>query len=110
MERTIIYRTQRAVTDVRTKGGMKAHICVCGEIARAKGKRFWIFKLPDRYVRRTRLIEYVETMGGTFGPFKCDLERLSFESVKRIMEEERIMEIELKAKCHEYKKKFGKAE
>lgn len=28
MERTIIYRTQRTVTDVRTKGGMKAHICV----------------------------------------------------------------------------------
>lgn len=50
MERTIIYRTQRTVTDVRTKGGMKAHICVYGEIARAKGKRFWIFKLPDRYV------------------------------------------------------------
>ena len=36
MARTIIYRTQRTVTDVRTKGGMKAHICVCGEIARAK--------------------------------------------------------------------------
>nr|DAP19274.1 MAG TPA: hypothetical protein [Caudoviricetes sp.] len=49
-------------------------------------------------------------MGGTFGPFKCDLERLSFESVKRIMEEKRIMEIELKAKCHEYKKKYGKSE
>lgn len=39
MERTIIYRTQRTVTDVRTKGGMKAHICVNGEIARVKGKR-----------------------------------------------------------------------
>lgn len=110
MERTIIYRTQRTVTDVRTKGGMKAHICVNGEIARVKGKGLWIFKLPDRYVRRTYLIEYVETVRGTFEPCKCDLKRLSFESVKRIMEEERIMEIELKAKCHEYKKKFGKAE
>ena len=110
MERTIIYRTQRTVTDVRTKGGMKAHICVYGEIARAKGKRFWIFKLPDRYVRRTYLIEYVETVRGTFEPCKCDLKRLSFESAKRIMEEECIMEMNLKAKCHEYKKKFGKAE
>lgn len=110
MERTIIYRTQRTVTDVRTKGGMKAHICVCGEITRAKGKRFWIFKLPDRYVRRTYLIEYVETVRGTFEPCKCDLKRLSFESAKRIMEEECIMEMNLKAKCHEYKKKFGKAE
>lgn len=110
MERTIIYRTQRTVTDVRTKGGMKAHICVYGEIARAKGKRFWIFKLPDRYVRRTWLMEYVETVRGTFEPCKCDLKRLSFESAKRIMEEECIMEMNLKAKCHEYKKKFGKAE
>lgn len=110
MERTIIYRTQRTVTYVRTKKGRRSHVAVYGEIARVKGKRVWIFKLPDRYIRRTRLIEYVETMGATLGPFKCDLERLSFESVKRIMEEERIMEIELKAKCHEYKKKFGKAE
>lgn len=110
MERTIIYRTQRTVTDVRTKGGMKAHICVCGEITRVEGKRFWIFKLPDRYVRRTYLIEYVETVRGTFEPCKCDLKRLSFESAKRIMEEECIMEMSLKAKCHEYKKKFGKAE
>lgn len=110
MARTIIYRTQRTVTDVRTKGGMKAHICVCGEIARAKGKGFWIFKLPDRYVRRTWLMEYVKTVRGTFEPCKCDLKRLSFESAKRIMEEECIMEMNLKAKCHEYKKKFGKAE
>lgn len=110
MERIIIYRTQRTVTDVRTKGGMKAHICVYGEIARAKGKRFWIFKLPDRYVRRTWLWEYVKTVRGTFEPCKCDLKRLSFESAKRIMEEECIMEMNLKAKCHEYKKKFGKAE
>lgn len=110
MERTIIYRTQRTVTDVRTKGGMKAHICVYGEIARAKGKGFWIFKLPDRYVRRTWLMEYVKTVRGTFEPCKCDLKRLSFESAKRIMEEECIMEMNLKAKCHEYKKKFGKAE
>ena len=110
MERTIIYRTQRTVTDVRTKGGMKAHICVCGEITRVEGKRFWIFKLPDRYVRRTYLIEYVETVRGTFEPCKCDLKRLSFESAKRIMEEECIMEMNLKAKCHEYKKKSGKAE
>ena len=110
MERTIIYRTQRTVTDVRTKGGMKAHICVYGEITRVEGKRFWIFKLPDRYVRRTYLIEYVETVRGTFEPCKCDLKRLSFESAKRIMEEECIMEMNLKAKCHEYKKKSGKAE
>ena len=110
MERTIIYRTQRTVTDVRTKGGMKAHICVCGEIARAKGKRFWIFKLPDRYVRRTWLIEYVKTVRGTYVPIKCYLKRLSFESTKRVMEVENIMEEELKAKCHEYKKKSGKAE
>lgn len=110
MERTIIYRTQRTVTDVRTKGGMKAHICVCGEITRVEGKRFWIFKLPDRYVRRTYLIEYVETVRGTFEPCKCDLKRLSFESVKRVMKVENIIEEELKAKCHEYKKKSGKAE
>mgnify|MGYP007108767142 FL=1 len=89
---------------------MKAHICVCGEITRVEGKRFWIFKLPDRYVRRTYLIEYVETVRGTFEPCKCDLKRLSFESAKRIMEEECIMEMNLKAKCHEYKKKSGKAE
>lgn len=109
MERTIIYRTQRTVTDVRTKGGMKAHICVCGEITRVEGKRFWIFKLPDRYVRRTYLIEYVETVRGTYVPIKCYLKRLSFESVKRVMQVERIMGMELKEKCHEYKKS-GKAE
>ena len=110
MERTIIYRTQRTVTDVRTKGGMKAHIFLCGEIARVKGKRFWIFKLPDRYVRRTWLIEYVETVRGTYVPIMCYLKRLSFESVKRVMKVENIIEEELKAKCHEYKKKSGKAE
>ena len=110
MERTIIYRTQRTVTDVRTKGGMKAHICVCGEIARVEGKRFWIFKLPDRYVRRTYLIEYVETVRGTYVPIKCYLKRFSFERVKRVMKVENIIEEELKAKCHEYKKKSGKAE
>lgn len=85
---------------------MKAHICVCGEITRVEGKRFWIFKLPDRYVRRTYLIEYVETVV----PIKCYLKRLSFESVKRVMKVENIIEEELKAKCHEYKKKSGKAE
>lgn len=113
MARTIIYRAQRTVTDVCTKRrGMKKvlYIEVCGEITRVEGKRFWIFKLPDRYVRRTYLIEYVETVRGTFEPCKCDLKRLSFESAKRIMEEECIMEMNLKAKCHEYKKKFGKAE
>ena len=110
MDRTIIFRAQRTVTDVCTENGRKAHVEVCGEIARVKGKRFWVFKLPDRYVRRTWLIEYVETVRGTFEPCKCDLKRLSFESAKRIMEEECIMEMNLKAKCHEYKKKFGKAE
>ena len=110
MERTIVYRTQRIVTDVRTKGGMKAHICVCGEITRVEGKRFWIFKLPDRYVRRTYLIEYVETVRGTYVPIKCYLKRFSFERVKRVMKVENIIEEELKAKCHEYKKKSGKAE
>ena len=110
MERTIIYRTQRTVTDVRTKGGMKAHICVYGEIERAKGKGFWIFKLPDRYIRRTWLMEYMETVRGTYEPRNCDLNRLSFESAKRVMQVERIMEMNLKAKCHEYKKKYGKSE
>ena len=89
---------------------MKAHICVCGEIARANGKRFWIFKLPDRYVRRTWLMEYVKTVRETYVPIKCYLKRLSFESVKRVMKVENIIEEELKAKCHEYKKKSGKAE
>lgn len=110
MERTIIYRTQRTVTYVRTKKGRRSHVAVYGEIARVKGKRFWIFKLPDRYVRRTWLIEYVETVRGTFVPCMCNLKRLSFESVKRIMEVEFLMNMELKAKCHEYKKKSGKAE
>lgn len=110
MERTIIYRTQRTVTDVRTKGGMKAHICVYGEIERVKGKGFWIFKLPDRYIRRTWLMEYMETVRGTYESRNCDLNRLSFESAKRVMQVERIMEMNLKAKCHEYKKKSGKAE
>lgn len=108
MARTIIYRTQRTVTDERTKRGMKAHVEVCGEIARVEGKRFLILKLPDRYVRRTWLIEYMETVRGTFVPCMCNLKRLSFESVKRIMEEDRIMEMGLKAKCNEYKKKSGK--
>lgn len=113
MARTIIYRAQRTVTDVCTKRrGMKKvlHIEVCGEIARAKGKRFWIFKLPDRYVRRTWLMEYVKTVRGTFEPIKCYLKRFSFERVKRVMKVENIIEEELKAKCHEYKKKSGKAE
>lgn len=110
MKREIIYRTQCTVKDVLTDNGKKAHVEVCGEIARVKGKRFCAFKLPDRYVHRTWLIEYVETVGGTFGPFKCGLKRLSFESVKRIMEVELLMNMVLKAKCHEYKKKFGKAE
>ncbi len=104
-----IYRTQRTVTDVRTKGGMKAHICVNGEIARVKGKGLWIFKLPDRYIRRTWLMEYMETVRGTYEPRNCDLNRLSFESAKRVMQVERIMGMELKEKCHEYKKS-GKAE
>lgn len=110
MEITIIFRTQRTVTDVRTKEGMESQICVCGEIARVKGKGFWIFKLPDRYVRRTWLIDNVETVRGTYVPIKCYLKRLSFESAKRVMEVENIMKEELKAKCHEYKKKSGKAE
>ncbi len=110
MERTIIYRTQRTVTYVRTKKGRRSHVAVYGEIARVKGKRFWIFKLPDRYVRRTWLMEYVKTVRGTYVPIKCYLKRLSFESVKRVMKVENIIEEELKAKCHEYKKKSGKAE
>lgn len=108
MDRTIIFRVQRTVTDVRTKEGMKAHVEVCGEIARVKGKRFWIFKLPDRYVRRTWLIEYLETVRGTFEPCKCNLNRLSFEIAKRIMEAVNMTDMELKTKCHEYKKRSGK--
>ena len=99
MERTIIYRIQRTVTDVRTKEGVKAHICVHGEIARVKGKGFWIFKLPDRYIRRTWLMEYRNTERGVC----CDLKRLSFESVKRVMKVESIIEGELKAWYHGYK-------
>lgn len=110
MERTIIYRTQRTVTYVRTKKGRRSHVAVYGEIARVKGKGFWIFKLPDRYIRRTWLMEYVKTVRGTYVPIKCYLKRLSFESAKRVMKVENIMEEELKAKCHEYKKKSGKAE
>ncbi len=110
MKREIIYRVQRTVTDVRTDKGGKAHVEVCGEIARVNGKRLRLFKLPDRYVRRTWLMEYVETVRGTFVPCMCNLKRLSFESVKRIMEVEFLMNMELKAKCHEYKKKSGKAE
>lgn len=110
MDRTIIFRVQRTVTDVRTENGKKAHVEVCGEIARVKGKRFCAFKLPDRYVRRTWLMEYVKTVRGTYVPIKCYLKSLSFESAKRVMKVENIMEEELKAKCHEYKKKSGKAE
>ena len=54
MARTIIYRTQRTVTDVRTKGGMKAHICVCGEITRVEGKRFLDFQAA-RQIRTQNL-------------------------------------------------------
>lgn len=52
----------------------------------------------------------METVRGTYEPRNCDLNRLSFESAKRVMQVERIMEMNLKAKCHEYKKKSGKAE
>lgn len=108
--RNVIYRIQRTVTDVRTKEWAKAHIRVCGEIARVKGKRFWIFKLPDRYICRTWLMEHMETEKGTYVSNKCGLRRLSYESVKRVREAENRIKEELKAKCHEYKKKCGKAE
>ena len=50
MERTIIYRTQRTVTDVRTKGGMKAHICVYGEMRERRAKVFGFSSCPtDTY-------------------------------------------------------------
>ena len=58
MERTIIYRTQRTVTDVRTKGGMKAHICVCGEITRVEGKRFLDFQVA-RQIRTQNLSDRI---------------------------------------------------
>ena len=83
------------------------YLCVWRD---SESEGFWIFKLPDRYVRRTWLMEYVKTVRGTYVPIKCYLKRLSFESVKRVMKVENIIEEELKAKCHEYKKKSGKAE
>lgn len=77
--------------------------------SKSEGQRSLVFKLPDRYIRRTWLMEYMETVRGTYEPRNCDLNRLSFESAKRVMQVERIMGMELKEKCHEYKKS-GKAE
>lgn len=54
MERTIIYRTQRAVTDVRTKGGMKAHICVCGTDSESEGQKVLDFQAA-RQIRTQNL-------------------------------------------------------
>lgn len=72
-------------------------------------KLLGVIPLADKYVWR------VDTLVSLTG-VKCDgwhkgnEEHLSFESRKRIAEERLKMEFFLRKKCHEYKKKFGKAE
>ena len=58
MDRTIIYRVQRTVTDVRTKEGMKAHVDVCGEIARVRGQKGLDFQV-SRQIRTQNLADRI---------------------------------------------------
>lgn len=116
MKKELVYRVLQEVKDVSLNPEWHSSVYTIslavleGYVTRhTQRKLLGVIPLADKYVWR------VDTLVSLTG-VKCDgwhkgnEEHLSFESRKRIAEERLKMEFFLRKKCHEYKKKFGKAE
>lgn len=116
MKKELVYRVLQEVKDVSLNPEWHSSVYTIslavleGHVTRhTQRKLLGVIPLADKYVWR------VDTLVSLTG-VKCDgwhkgnEEHLSFESRKRIAEERLKMEFFLRKKCHEYKKKFGKAE
>lgn len=116
MKKELVYRVLQEVKDVSLNPEWHSSVYTIslavleGHVTRhTQRKLLGVIPLADKYVWR------VDTLVSLTG-VKCDgwhkgnEEHLSFESRKRIAEERLKMEFFLRKKCHEYKKKSGKAE
>lgn len=116
MKKEVVYRVHQEIKDVCLGPEWNSSVYTIslavleGHVTRhTQRKLLGIIPLPDKYAWH---IDTWVSLTGT----KCDgwhkgsEEHLSFESRKRIAEERLKMEFFLRKKCHEYKKKFGKAE
>ena len=116
MKKEVVYRVHQEIKDVCLGPEWNSSVYTIslavleGHVTRhTQRKLLGIIPLPDKYAWH---IDTWVSLTGT----KCDgwhkgsEEHLSFESRKRIAEERLKMECFLRKKCHEYKKKFGKAE
>lgn len=116
MKKELVYRVLQEVKDVSLNPEWHSSVYTIslavleGHVTRhTQRKLLGVIPLADKYVWR---VDTWVSLTGT----KCDgwhkgnEEHLSFESRKRIAEERLKMEFFLRKKCHEYKKKSGKAE
>lgn len=116
MKKELVYRVLQEVKDVSLNPEWHSSVYTIslavleGHVTRhTQRKLLGIIPLPDKYAW------HIDTWVSLTG-VKCDgwhkgsEENLSIESRKRIAEERLKMEFFLRKKCHEYKKKFGKAE
>lgn len=116
MKKELVYRVLQEVKDVSLNPEWHSSVytlslaVLVGYVTRhTQRKLLGVIPLADKYVWR---VDTLVSLTGT----KCDgwhkgsEENLSIESRKRIAEERLKMEFFLRKKCHEYKKKFGKAE
>lgn len=113
MEKRIIYRTEVTVSNMMLEAEKGVKICseevkevsIMGHIYRySRRKMFGLIPLPDKYVCEVcpRLLvrnKYTNEV------YMKALSTLSFESKKRLMEEQQNLESWLRNKCKQYKQR-----
>ena len=109
----VVYQECGYVTNLLDEGMIKVTACLVGKIVRVSNRRLLRFiRLKDKYVYSIKMCNLRRTVETIKGPIEEPLTeaRLTFESKKRVGVERYILERKLINKCHEYKKKSGKAE
>ena len=117
MEKRIIYSTEVTVSNMMLEAEKGMEICseevkevfLTGYISHySRRKLFGLIPLPDKYVYEAYPRLFVRNKY-THNVYMKALSSLSFESKKRLMEEQQNLEAWLRNKCNEYKKEYGKS-
>lgn len=117
MEKRIIYSTEVTVSNMMLEAEKGMKICseevkevsIMGYISHhSRRKLFGLIPLPDKYVYEAYPRLFVRDKY-THNVYMKALSSLSFESRKRLMEEQQNLEAWLRNKCNEYKKEYGKS-
>lgn len=111
MEKRIVYRTVISVSNMMLD--VEKEMVICSEKIRgcflegcifrySRRKLFGIIQLPDKYVHKVYFHLFVRNKY-TNEVYVKELSSLSFESKKRLMEEQQNLESWLRNKCKQYK-------